>query len=55
VTPRQIAGVVIGGLIWTVGMAWWYGDFGTPKMAVWVVGGALFAAAWAWCMKRWVW
>jgi hypothetical protein len=36
-------------------MTWWHGDFGTAKMVLWVVGGTLFALAWAWCMKRWVW
>jgi hypothetical protein len=54
-TTRQTIGTIFAGIFWAAGMTWWYGDFGSAKMVLWVVGGTLFALAWAWCMKRWVW
>jgi hypothetical protein len=53
-TTRQTMGTTFAGIFWAAGMTWWHGDFGTGKMVLWVVGGTLFALAWAWCMKRWV-
>jgi hypothetical protein len=45
-TTRQTIGTIFAGIFWAAGMTWWYGDFGSAKMALWVVGGTLFALAW---------
>ena len=52
-TSRQTIGTILVGVIWVAGMTWLYEDVGTPRMIIWFVGGALFAVAWVWCMKRW--